>query len=62
MKYAEAEKKLKNAGCYWFRDGKNHPLWKSPTTGLKFAMSYHRSEEVKSGTKKSIENLSGVKL
>ena len=51
MKYAEAEKKLKTADCYWIEDGSRHPLWYSPLTGKQFAMSYHRSEEIAAGTK-----------
>jgi predicted RNA binding protein YcfA (HicA-like mRNA interferase family) len=62
MKYSEAEKKLKKAGCYWVVDGSSHPIWFSPITKNKFPMSYHRSEEVKLGTLKSIIKLSGVKL
>jgi hypothetical protein len=62
MKYAEAEKILKHHGCYLKRTGKRRPIWHSNLTGLDFAMSYHNSEEIKSGTKKAIEKLSGVKL
>jgi predicted RNA binding protein YcfA (HicA-like mRNA interferase family) len=62
MKYSEAEKKLKKFGCRWHEDGGSHPLWISPVTGRKFPMSYHRSEEIKAGTLKSISKLSGVKL
>jgi predicted RNA binding protein YcfA (HicA-like mRNA interferase family) len=62
MKYSEAEKKLKKEGCYWQENGGNHPIWYSPITKQKFPMSYHRSEEVKPGTLKSISKLSGVKL
>ncbi|MDR1198699.1 MAG: type II toxin-antitoxin system HicA family toxin [Prevotellaceae bacterium] len=62
MKYSEAERKLKAAGCYWFENGASHPLWFSPITKNKFPLSYHRSEEIKQGTLKSISKLSGVKL
>jgi len=62
MRYAEAEKKLKKEGCFLHKNGSSHPLWKSPITGKLFPMSYHRSEEIPSGTLKSISNLSGVKL
>lgn len=62
MRYAEAEKKLKAAGCYWIRDGKRHPIWRSPITGKFFELGFHRSEEIKQGTKKSIERESGVKF
>jgi predicted RNA binding protein YcfA (HicA-like mRNA interferase family) len=62
MKYSEAEKKLKKAGCYWYENGSSHPLWFSPITKKKFPMSYHKSEEIKPGTFKAIVKLSGVKL
>ena len=62
MKYSEAEKKLKTAGCYCIEDGSRHPLWYSPLTHKQFAMSYHRNEEIATGTKHQISKLSGVKL
>ena len=62
MKYAELERKVKKAGCYWVRDGKKHPIWYSPITGKEFNTSHHKSEEVKFGTLKSISRDSGVKL
>jgi predicted RNA binding protein YcfA (HicA-like mRNA interferase family) len=62
VKYSEVEKKLKAAGCYCVRDGKKHPLWFSPITGKEFALSNHRSEEVKKGTLRDISKDSGVKL
>jgi len=62
MKYAEVEKRLKKEGCYFLKNGSNHPIWKSPITGLQFSMSYHRSEEVPFGTLKGISVQSGVKL
>jgi mRNA interferase HicA len=60
MKYSELEKKMKKAGCYLYRNGKSHPIWKSPITGKFFEMSYHGSEEVKNGTLKSIIRESGI--
>lgn len=62
MKYSEIHRKLRMAGCYIFRNGANHPVWKSPITGLLFETSYHDSQEAASGTKKRIEKRSGVKL
>jgi len=62
MKYSEVERKLKKAGCQWVKDGKKHPIWYSPITDEYFTLSYHISEEVKNGTKRSIEKTSGVKL
>lgn len=60
MKYSEVERKVKKQGCYQVRDGKKHPIWYSPITGKEFQLSNHRSEEVKSGTLKSISKDSGV--
>jgi len=62
MKYSEVEKKVKKAGCYFYRNGSNHPIWYSPLTGSYFQLSYHPSEEVKKGTLKSISKASGIKL
>ncbi len=62
MKYAENHRKLKKAGCLIVRNGKRHPIWKSPVTGQLFETSYHESEEAKPGTKKDIEERSGVTL
>jgi predicted RNA binding protein YcfA (HicA-like mRNA interferase family) len=62
MKYSELEKRLKKEGCSFYKNGGKHPVWISKITGKKFAMSYHRSEEVALGTLKNIIELSGVKL
>lgn len=61
MKYSELEKKLKKIGCYLFKDGSRHPIWKSPVTNKLFAMSYHKSQEVKNGTLNSIKKSAGLK-
>ena len=62
MKYSEVEKKLKKAGCYFYINGSNHPIWFSSLTGKKFSLSFHKNEEVRSGTLKSISKDSGVKF
>lgn len=62
MKYAEIHRKLRKAGCYVVRNGSRHPIWKSPITQMLFETSYHESEEAKPGTKRDIEDRSGVKL
>jgi len=62
MKYSELEKKLKKNGCYLKRNGKRHPIWFSPKTNKPFAMSYHKTEEVKKGTLNSILKDAGFKL
>ena len=62
MKYSELEKRIKETtNCSFFRNGSEHPLW-IKDTGEIFAMSHHRSEEVRQGTLKSIVKKSGVKL
>ena len=62
MKYSELEKKLKKNGCSLSRIGKKHPIWFSPITNKIFAMSHHKSQEVKKGTLRSILKDAGVKL
>ena len=61
MKYTELERKLKKIGCY--ETGElicGHPEWYSPKTGKYFAMSHHHSEEVATGTLKSIKRTAGL--
>lgn len=62
MKYSEIKRKLRKAGCYLHREGKNHEIWFSPITGNYFPVSRHNSEEAVNKTKRSIEEQSGVKL
>jgi len=62
MKYSELERKLKNAGCYEVSEMNGHPLWYSPITEKYFKMGHHKSQEVATGTLRSIINASGIKL
>jgi predicted RNA binding protein YcfA (HicA-like mRNA interferase family) len=62
MKYSEVERKLKNAGCYWVKNGARHPEWYSPITNNYFRTSYHKNEETTIGTLKSISKISGIKF
>jgi predicted RNA binding protein YcfA (HicA-like mRNA interferase family) len=62
VKYSELEKKLKKAGCSFYRNGKRHPIWFRPITGKYFELSRHGSEEVKLGTLMRIIKDSGVKF
>jgi len=62
MKTAEATRKLKKAGCYFLEHGGEHDCWHSPITGKHFRIPRHQSQELPTGTKRSIEKLSGVKL
>lgn len=61
MKYGELEKRLKKAGCYFLRNGNRHPIWFSPKTGKIFALSHHKSQEVKKGLLHSILKSAGLK-
>lgn len=60
MKYSELERKLKKNGCWWVEDGSKHPIWYSPITGKEFQLSYHKSQEVKNGTLRSILKDAGI--
>ncbi len=62
MKYKELERKLKASGCYPLdKQRSGHPLWYSPMTDTEFRMSNHGSEEVATGTLKTILKMAGVK-
>ena len=54
MKYSELEKRIKSKLVHWYENGSCHPIWINEETGEKFPMSYHRNQEVKSGTLSSI--------
>lgn len=61
MKYNELERKLKKLGCYdTGQQMAGHPIWHSPITGKDFKMSNHGSEEVATGTLKSIKRAAGL--
>jgi predicted RNA binding protein YcfA (HicA-like mRNA interferase family) len=62
MKTSEATRKLSKKGCYFLEHGKEHDCWFSPITGKRFRVPRHGTQELATGTKKSIETLSGVKL
>jgi len=63
MKYSELEKLIRQStNCRFFRNGSRHPIWINPDTGEHFQMSYHKSQEIKAGTLKSIVKKSGVIL
>ncbi|MCD8385351.1 MAG: type II toxin-antitoxin system HicA family toxin [Bacteroidales bacterium] len=62
MKYKELERLLKKHGCYSLDEQQSgHPKWYSPTTGKIFTLSNHRSQEVASGTLRSILRDAGIK-
>ncbi len=60
MRIAELVKELKNNGCFKKRDGTNHEIWYSPITNKKFQIPRHYSDELPTGTEKSIRKQSGV--
>lgn len=60
MRYSELKKLLKKAGCYKKGEGGRHELWFSPATGQSFPVSRHNTEEVPTGTLKSIKKAAGL--
>lgn len=60
MKYSELEKEIKQIGCYILKEGANHTIWFSPITGKKFPVSRHKTQEVPTGTLKSIRKAAGI--
>ena len=60
MKYSELEKQFKQAGCYVLKEGANHTIWFSPSTGQKFPVGRHETEDVPMGTLKSIKRAAGI--
>ena len=60
MKYSELEKEIKQIGCYVLKEGANHTIWFSPVTGKKFPVSRHKTQEVPTGTLKSIRKAAGI--
>jgi predicted RNA binding protein YcfA (HicA-like mRNA interferase family) len=62
MKTSEATRKLTKNGCYFVEHGKEHDCWYSPITQKRFRVPRHGSQELPTGTRISIEKLSGVKL
>lgn len=61
MKYNELERLVKKAGCYDTGETEaGHPLWINPKTGVRFPMSHHHSQEVATGTLRSIKRAAGL--
>ena len=60
MKYSELKRKLKELGCYIWREGRGHEIWFSPKTGKKFPVGRHGTEDVPQGTLKSIFKDAGI--
>lgn len=57
----ELKKKLKRAGCYKIREGRNHEIWINPETKETFPVSRHGKEEIKTGTANNILRAAGLK-
>ncbi len=60
MKYSELKKLLRKNGCFLKREGSNHEQWFSPKTNKFFMVGRHNSQDVPTGTLKSIKNDSGI--
>lgn len=62
MTTAELIRLLKKHGCYLFRNGSNHDIYKSPLTGKRFSVGRHMKEEVRMGTLMNILRSAGIEL
>lgn len=62
MTTAELIRLLKKHGCYLFRNGANHDIYKSPITGKQFSVGRHMKEEVRTGTLRNILRSAGIEL
>lgn len=62
MTNAELVRLLKKNGCFLFRNGSNHDIYKSPITGKIFAVGRHAKEGVRTGTVRGILKDAGIKL
>ncbi len=62
MTTAELIRLLKKNGCFLFRNGANHDIYKSPITGKLFSVGRHSKEEVKIGTLKGILKDAGIEI
>lgn len=60
MKVSELRRRIEKIGCYVARNGSNHDIYYSPITQQKFPVSRHMSEEVPTGTQRSIEKSAGL--
>lgn len=60
MKVSELMRLLAKAGCFLYRRGSNHDIWKSPITGKTFTVPRHKTEELKPKTLASIKEKAGI--
>lgn len=60
MTYSELKKLLKKNGCKLKYEGSNHEMWYSPKTKKSFTVGRHKTQEVATGTLKSIKKDAGI--
>lgn len=60
MKYSELIQLIKKNGCIVYREGKNHTIYINPKTNKKFPVSHHKTQDVPTGTLKSIKKDAGL--
>lgn len=61
MKVNELIRLLRESGAILIRHGGNHDWWENPKNGKRFAVPRHGSQEVPTGTLKSIKAKAGLK-
>ena len=59
MRVSEFKRELRQKGCYPVGGGR-HEHWYNPKTGKTAPVSRHNSEELKTGTEKSIRKMLGI--
>lgn len=60
MKVSELWRLLEKAGCYIYRRGSNHDIWKSSLTGKTFPVSRLKLEDLKPKTLALIKEKAGI--
>lgn len=60
VRYSELKKLLRSIGCRVIREGASHELWFSPTTGKTFPVGRHDTQEIPTGTLRSIKKDAGL--
>lgn len=61
MKINELIRLLRESGAILVRHGANHDWWENPKNGKRFPVPRHGSQEVPTGTLKSIKAKAGLK-
>ena len=60
MKVSEFKRRIEAIGCFVKRHGSNHDIYYSPKTGQMFPVPRHSSQEIPTGTLKSMEKKAGL--